>query len=398
MNRKHLYLSCFCLLYCTPLTGCWDRTEVNDVALVAGTSIDKAGDKYRVSIQVPLPGQMGGAGSTGGGGGTGGTGPWQMEMAEGKTIREANEKQQRSISRRLNFSHRRIVLWGEKLAKEGVSPMMDTLARVPDNRMSTLLAVTKGPAEKILNSDAPYEKLPAEMCRELVQQSVKTIPSIRHFTETLLKDGVDPMLPYLSSVEAPPGPDGKPKSNIQVEGLAVFKKDRLAGVMKGDQAIALMLVMNQMGTANVQLPAPKGKGTLQIQFQEGQTVIKPKMEGEHIRMKMEVRVRAWLVENESNYDLTANGNIERTEKILSRKIEAEVENTLHRLQTELGSDPVGFGEMIHREYPDRWKEIKKDWTKGYYPKVKLDVSANIHLEHTGAITKPVGRNEGVMLP
>ena len=46
----------------TLLTGCWDRTETNDIAFVATSSVDLEDDgKYRVRLYVPLPGSMGGA-------------------------------------------------------------------------------------------------------------------------------------------------------------------------------------------------------------------------------------------------------------------------------------------------------------------------------------------------
>lgn len=58
-----------CLLLCSILLGgCWDRREVNDVAFVMGTGLDKEGDQYRVTMQIALPGQLGSSGSTGGGG------------------------------------------------------------------------------------------------------------------------------------------------------------------------------------------------------------------------------------------------------------------------------------------------------------------------------------------
>ena len=59
------------------LSGCWDRREINDVAFVLASSIDKENDLYRVSILIPLPGNMGGGG--GGGGGTGGVEPYTIE-------------------------------------------------------------------------------------------------------------------------------------------------------------------------------------------------------------------------------------------------------------------------------------------------------------------------------
>lgn len=397
MNRKWMKSTFIYLMFLMSLlTGCWDRVEVNDVALVSGTAIDKAGEKYRVSIQIPLPGQMGGAGSQGGGGGTGGNGPWNMEIAEGRTIHEANAIQQQSLSRRLNFSHRRILLLGEELSKEGVSPVLDVLVRVPENRMSSLIAVTEGQAGKMLSSHTPYETLSAEMLRELTQQSMKGLPSLRYFTENLLKEGIDPMLPYLILKQGP-ADEEKSKQSIKMDGFAVFDQDRMTGVLKGDQAAALLLALNQMESLNLQIPVPKGKGYLEIQLQHGRAAVKPLIEGDQIRMKLDIGVRGWLVENVSNYDLTSNANFEEIEGAIRKKLKSDLKQTIHLLQTKLHSDPLGFGEAVHLEYPSVWVKMREQWKKDYYPQVKSDVVIKIHLEHTGAITKPIGWKEGELI-
>ena len=48
-----LFLSAAMSLLC--LTGCWDRVEVNDIAIVTGTAIDKKGDEIELSIQIFIP-------------------------------------------------------------------------------------------------------------------------------------------------------------------------------------------------------------------------------------------------------------------------------------------------------------------------------------------------------
>src|SRR5690606_41119568 len=58
------------------LTGCWDRQEINDVAFVLGKAIDREKDGYRVSVVIPLPGNMGGPS---GGSGSGGKKPYTVQ-------------------------------------------------------------------------------------------------------------------------------------------------------------------------------------------------------------------------------------------------------------------------------------------------------------------------------
>lgn len=58
--KKTIYKCVLPLLICILLTGCWDRTEINDIAFVVSSAIDKKKDQYRVAMQIPLVGQLGG--------------------------------------------------------------------------------------------------------------------------------------------------------------------------------------------------------------------------------------------------------------------------------------------------------------------------------------------------
>lgn len=116
-------------------------------------------------MQIPLVGQLGG--QTGGGGGTAGSKTWYVDSASGTTIREANNKLQTSLSRTINTSHRRTVIIGEDMARDGVAPVFDILTRNPQNRLTALILVSRGEARDILNTDVQLEQFPAEMIREL---------------------------------------------------------------------------------------------------------------------------------------------------------------------------------------------------------------------------------------
>ena len=48
------------------MTGCWDRIEINDVAIIIATAIDLEDDMYRVTVQLPLPWPIGDVNGGGG--------------------------------------------------------------------------------------------------------------------------------------------------------------------------------------------------------------------------------------------------------------------------------------------------------------------------------------------
>ena len=97
---KVIRLMLICIISVPLLTGCWDRSEINDIAFVVATGVDKgAKDKFLYSVQVPLPSSMGGAGSSGGGGGTSGEGPYLVAQGIGGNERQGMEEIQTKLSR-----------------------------------------------------------------------------------------------------------------------------------------------------------------------------------------------------------------------------------------------------------------------------------------------------------
>ncbi|KEO82596.1 Ger(x)C family spore germination protein [Tumebacillus flagellatus] len=391
MKAKRAWLAGF-LFAPLVLAGCWDRREINDVAFVMATGFDKVGDNYRVSIQVPLPSQLGGIGGSGGGGGTSGEKSWYVESMTGKTVREANEKQQSSLSRQLYYAHRRVLLIGEEAAREGVKQYMDIIARIPQNRLGTFVMITKGETRNVLNTEQSIEQFPAEMMRELAQNSMRKPRTAKHFIETLLSDGIDPIAPAFEVAKTQSG-SGKEKTTIKLSGMAVFKEGKLAGILNEDDSKGMLVVMNQALQPLYVLPAPKGKGEISVLLQNVDTDIHPEFQGGKLKMRLKIRGRGSVLENSSDYDMTAQSNLEALEMQLDLQMQKTILHTIDLLRKEYQSDPIGFGDTVYREFPDQWKKLRQDW-QSHYEAMSVEVISQIHIVHTGSINLPFGYKEG----
>jgi spore germination protein KC len=378
------------LLLCSILLGgCWDRREVNDVAFVMGTGLDKEGDQYRITMQIALPGQLGSSGSTGGGGGTSGTKSYYLESRTGPSFRGASSEEQRGVSRTLNFSHRRVLLFSEELARQGIGSMMDVLARIPQNRLSSLVVVTKGKALDVLQADAPIEQYPAEMVRELNYSYMKKPRSIKLLMNSILLEGIDPIVPVMSIVKNGP-PDLKDKkTNIQVDGLAVFRKDRLTGIIDDHLSRFLLLGMDQGKDTEIFVTPPRGKGYLSVHLIENSVQIKPYIRGDDIRMTIHINCNGNVKENETNFDISNEENLKWLEQQVAEKIKQDLGEAVRVVQQKYRSDVLGLGRVIITNLPGEWERIKPRWDQ-LYPKVGVVVNPVVHIENIGAITKPFG--------
>ncbi|WP_136607232.1 Ger(x)C family spore germination protein [Paenibacillus dokdonensis] len=374
------------------LAGCWDRKEINDVAFVIGSAVDKEKDLYRSTLQIALPGNLGGAGSEGGGGGTEGSKSYYLESKTGVSLRNSNMEVQSGNSRTLSFAHRRTLLLGEDFARGGISPMLDQFARIPQNRLSSLVAVTSGPAYKILDAEAPMEQFPSEMIRELMNEYSKRPISLKYLANELLSDGVDVSLPYISLQEVEPEDLAKNKKNIQITGLALFKGDRLVGILKGQEAKMMNLALNQAPSPDILVPGRDGKGVVTVKFMENTVKLKPVIRGNNVTMYVDILVKGSVIENNTNYTLGGGRNMGMLEDRTSKEVVTQIQSGIRLLQDRYHSDILGFGRTIQQKKPKDWQRIKDHWEE-IFPTVKVVVNARIHVENIGAVDKPFGRKD-----
>ncbi|AFH63726.2 Ger(x)C family spore germination protein [Paenibacillus caseinilyticus] len=394
MKGRRASLALLAVLSLGGLTACWDRKEVNDVAFVLGTAVDKEGSKYRLTVQVALPGQMGGAGSKGGGGGTaGGSKSWYLQTMTGDTLRAANQYGQRSNSRILYFAHRRSLMLGEELAKEGVSEVLDVVGRIPQNRMSTYVVVTRGKAADIMKASPPTEPFPSEMIRELVARGIKNPRTVKHFVNDLLTDGVDPIAPVIDIEKLIQLGKDDPKTNLRLDTTGIFRHDKLVGFLSTNEAVYLLMAMGELRLPELSTPAPKGGGKLTVQVQESAVSIEPVSGPDGVEIRLKYMGKASVVENLSKSRFSTEAELRQFEKSFAEQVKKGMEAVIGKLQKEYRADSIGFGKQIHNKMPGEWKKLSPVWEEAY-PKLKVAVEIHMRIENIGGLLEPLGNGEG----
>ncbi|MCY7972889.1 Ger(x)C family spore germination protein [Bacillus spizizenii] len=381
--KKTIYKCAAPLLVCILLAGCWDRTEINDIAFVVSSAIDKKKDQYRVAMQIPLVGQLGG--QTGGGGGTASSKTWYVDSTSGTTIKEANNKLQTSLSRTINTSHRRTVLIGEDMARDGVAPVFDILTRNPQNRLTALILISRGEARDILNTDVQLEQFPAEMIRELAILATNRPVFLSRFMSDLLEKGSDAYAPVITASKTKPG--GKGKANLKIDGLAIFKKDRLVDILKKEHMTAALILLNQARQPEFILDLPNQMGKATIQLQKSNASFHAAEKNGKLSMTIEIRAKGIIMENQSTYETRENDQFYIIQKALNRAVRVEVISTVHRLQKRK-ADPAGFQNRTIRSMDITNNLLRKDWDE-VYKDMEIHVNPIVTIEQGGVLYKTI---------
>ncbi|TYA10107.1 Ger(x)C family spore germination protein [Paenibacillus faecis] len=391
---KKIGISIVCLVL---LAGCWDRKEINDVAFIVGSAIDMEDGGYRSTMQIAAVGQMGGPQ---GGGGSSGSKAWHVESAFGRTIHTTREAEQKHLSRILHFSHRRVLIVSDSLARQGVIPLFDSIFRFPQNRLSSFPLIAMGEAKEVLTAEAPLERTPAEMIRELAQMATLEPINMRIFVYSLLTEGIDPIAPAIRKIPAAANLKKDQKTTVELAGIAVFKHDKLATILEDRLATGLLLAMGQARNPAIEVMVPgeeRNRRAIVLQISKSESQIRPKLKNGRIEMDLSLTMTANLAENTSDYDSTDYRWRALLERAAEQRVTRLVEDAVAALQKHK-SDALGFGDAVHRRYRSHWARLRDRWEESEFPQIKVTVKSDVNMENDGALIRSLDRKSKELKP
>jgi spore germination protein KC len=380
-------------------SGCWDRIEVNDVAIVLATAVDLEEDgQYRVSVQMALPGQMGGP--SGGGGGTSGANAFYVDSDKGQSIRQAHGKLQRRLSRRLFFAHRRVLVIGESLARKGIRETFDVVARIPENRLSSLVIVAKGKGFDLLNAHPQFERYSAEAMREIVSGETVLSVDLKDVAQQMSENGTDPLIPLMGAMKPEIGAqqtssggtgEKSVKKEVKLLGYAQFRDDKMVGVFQGDAEEGVRWLRMKFRPYSKTLNVPGG--IVSVSVNKGMVRIKPELRPDHVHYNVRVDATAYALEASSGLDLGKTEVVSQLRKELAKGIRSSILAAADKIR-ENNADSGALGTMLGRRKPRQWTEqYRQRWYKGELEKFDLTIDVETRISRIGLITENIAKRE-----
>jgi spore germination protein KC len=360
------------------LTGCWDRAEINDLAFVTASGIDKEEkNKFVTAVQVPLPGAMGGAGSTGGGGGTEG-GPYYVDSESGRNVRESNDNLQKRMSRRLYFGHRRVVVFGEKLAREGFQKSLNVVLEQPQSRLSSFVLVTDGSSMDILNATPHMEKINAEVIREMAKSYMDF--SVKDALNDIDRPGKDPVIPVIKVVKTKNGKSKDKKDELMIAGVGLFKGEKLKYFANKDESLGALWLLEKMQRKNFTFPIDD-LSELNVNVNSAKVKVKPDTKGDVPSFHITLTVKSSMMQNEAQLDLSEKNKYRLATTKMEKEIKYQIESVLTHSKTE-GIDVLGLGWYLYLNHNPVWE---KKWANNWdevLPKVDVKITVKAAIDES----------------
>lgn len=373
------------------LTGCWDKRELNELAITLALGIDKVEgeDEYEVTAQVVVPSAVSMKDGTGGATVT-------LFTENGETVYEALRRMTKVSPRKIYPGHLQMLIIGEELAKEGIGESLDLLARDWELRPDFYVVVAKDvTAREILNVTTDLESIPASKMFAGLKVSEKawagtTGVTLDELIVNLISDGKEAVLTgiqltgnkQIGSTQQNIESISKP-AQIQYDNLAVFKEDRLMGWLTEQDSRGYSGITNTVKSTVTSISCPnEGKSTIEV------TNFHSKVEGNIVHGKPEVNIHTKaegkVGEVRCKIDLKNPEAIQELEKNYEKEATRIINETIDVLQEEYQSDIFGFGEAIHRANPEEWNKIKENWDEEFSD-LTVNVKVDMKIRLTGTV-------------
>ncbi|RIW35029.1 hypothetical protein D3H55_08245 [Bacillus salacetis] len=293
----------------------------------------------------------------------------------------------------------RVALYGEEIARDGISSLVDSLSRDATIGNMTYLGVADPSAREILSYQPKSQ--PTNMGTYLYNLILLNIeneaipnPTLQEFLTRYGSVGKDAILPYFSIME----------QKVGIKGFALFSDDKQVALLDRSKIFYVRSLMDSIKTGSVEVEVPKDEFYKEIKDAQNSSIesdeedeikdinitldniknsykikLKDKQKPSYeIKLKLESRI----------LEMTVPLNL--SEAPVLRKLEEEIEKSLEKKGMEVleeiqetGSDPIGFGSYYRASV--RGREVTKKMWAEKYPSAEFDLDVDLKIVRTGII-------------
>lgn len=400
--------------------GCYGAMETESVAFVLVVGTDKTADgRIKATYQMAVPREIAGGG--GGGGGEEGGGNWVINSIVADSPAESRMLLNASMSRYPNISHCTVFIYSEELAREGLWSFLSYNFRSRDLRETTFLIIVPGSAEEYIKRNQPKYTTTVSRFYEsfLLSGSLGHyfFPATMHdFRDRLKNDGGSPYATYSAinpkTGEArPAGPKtpeqksepyvagGVPRTGtenvVEFLGLAVFRGDKMVGVLNNEETRAVAILGGKYNGSYVGLvdPLKPGKDYVAVNVRgAGKPKITAALSDGGAVFDVKVKIHADILGITSGINYEAPEYRPLLEEHIANMVKGQIDFMIKHTQ-ELGTDPVGFGLYLRPKFANTKVLDQTDLTT-LYQSANIRVSVDVVVRRPGMIwrTSPI-KNE-----
>lgn len=379
---KKVFLCILILFSIVSLSGCWNYRGLNDMTIVAGIAIDKNPDNnnYILTFEiVDLSGSSSSEGSI----------QSKLVEAEGKTYFDAARNAKRRMLNKLYFGNTQIVVVSNEIAKtDGLSTIVDWFLRDAEVRETVDIVISEQKtAKEILTTAEGNSPVVSYDIEKILNADNKATSSaivveIYNTFNTLKREGLSLTLPMFHCII------NDEEKTSELNGSAVFKYDKMIGSLSPTESKYFLFVNDMVEGGILALSYNDNQPEdISLEISDNKTTKSYSYKDGKIKFTIETHTGVFIGEfNQDNHDLLKEDEITYITSRAQDKLKKEISDVIKKVQVQYGSDIFGFGNMIYKDNPKLWSQLKNDWDKTFKT-LEVDVECKINIVNTAYVKK-----------
>ncbi|TCM99037.1 spore germination protein KC [Paenibacillus sp. BK033] len=380
---------------CFMLSGCWNRRELNELAVSVAVGVDKKGDGIILSDQILNAGAISGQSNR-----SSTSAPVNLFQESGGSFQEAARKMTRRSTRKIYVGQLQMLILGEDFAREGVTKVLDHISRDHEYRSDFYVIVARETeARDVLRISTPLEKTPATKLKNSLEVSAKawggtTAVEFRDFTSNLISKSREAVLTGLrleGSFEKGNNLSNTtkvfPSARLVFAGLAVFKKDKLIGWLDEKESFGYNFTQGKITSTSLLQPCPDSDRKLTVELVRTKSKMKAFIKDGKPLVQIDVKADGIVTDAQCPLDFTKPETITQIENNSNAQIKSYISSAVQKMQSSrYNSDIFGFGALFERKYPKYWKKAKSEWDS-VFPTIQIKIQPKVNVKQMFKTTK-----------
>lgn len=376
------------LFSCLLLAGCWDRIEVNDLAIILATGVDIRDDQVELTAQIFIP-RKAGSGSGGSGSSEASqSGVTMIRTAVGSNVAEAVNRLQRKVSRNVFWGHCEVIVISEEASKQGLRQYLDFFLRYTQIREHAYVFSTDQKARDMLALLPPLERSSAESLREMSNLKLGTRVTVLNLAQSIEGPSRSAVLSRMLILK-PASEQSTYTSDPYVRGLSLIKEDRYVKTVTEPMSVGVLMLLNQLNNIIMPVDIEGNEGNVSIRLISMKTTLTPAISNNEWIMKIKVDAKGEVVLNTTSKSIADPQMNTMVEQQWKAKLTGLAKDALMLSQKQLKTDFFGFSGQFRRHYPRKWKAQKRNWDE-IFENMKVEVRVDTLITSSGKSTYPQG--------
>ncbi|AKL96476.1 spore germination protein [Clostridium aceticum] len=352
-------------------TGCWDQKIYERIGFILQIGLELDQDEnliYTISIPIVSPDVEAKV---------------DVFSTPINTLREGREEVLHVSGKSVEGGKIQHLFFSKQLAQKETMNFFDVFLRSSENSLLPNVIVVDGSPQEMmeLSSKFPSKPRPSYYVNTLLENARRNfyVPETRiyNFLSSVYSNTIDPITPLLRYND----------HEIEVAGSALFKGDKMVGEITTTETGLLHALMGTDGRIRYKYYQQEKQRGIEV-AKEGTIVLikdikrKLNIDIQDIpKIDIKLDLTASIDEYTDGYNLSDPEEKKRLEAAIAKSIEEDCLILLKYLQ-EVGSDPLGIGEMIRSKHNWYWNSV--EWEE-VYRKVDFGVDVKLKVEFFGAI-------------